>query len=126
MKLRHIHLTLLALGLVCLMFLSGQGVHGQQPVEQLEGTVVIVWGDPHPERGATSAIRYSLALLDGQVIPLERGGQQDEVARHFGERVIVSGRRIARAIPGAASAEAIAVDTIERSPQEQATAPAAV
>jgi hypothetical protein len=126
MTLRHVQLTVAAIGVVCLMVLGGQGVHGQQgPVEQFEGTVLIVWGDPHPVRGSNSAIRYSLALLDGQVIPLERGAQQDEVARHFGERVTVTGRRIARATPGVASAQAIAVDAIERSQPQQASAPAA-
>jgi M6 family metalloprotease-like protein len=94
---------------------SGNAQLQQSPVEQLEGTLLIVWGDPHPDVGVGGEVRYGLALQDGRVFPLRLAGHESAAASHFGKRVVVSGSRVARSPTTADTApEVIQVQTIAR------------
>ena len=97
------------------------------PTQTYEGILGVVWGDPHPDFGSGSEIRYTLTLPDGSMLLLQLTGQESEAALYFGKRVLVSGRAVqSRAAPaGAQAAPAIAVDTIALSSVPQAEASAA-
>src|SRR6185503_13784802 len=67
---------------------------GTQTRDRLEGTLLVVWGDPQggSEGGG---IRFSLALPDGSTISLQiRPDQRSSAIRNFGKSVVVQGRKI--------------------------------
>ncbi len=84
--------------------------------EQLEGTLLVAWGDPHPTLGGASEVRYTLALPDGRMVPLDVTGREALAVASFGRRVVLTGRPQASAAPaviGAAPVEAtFAVEAI--------------
>jgi hypothetical protein len=105
-----------ALRLVAILLAVVPGiVVGQQPSREiLEGTLLIVWGDPHPVFGAASEVDYRLALPDGRSVSLRLEGQDGIAATYFGRHVTVSGRRVARSSTpaGFQGADLFAVDSI--------------
>jgi hypothetical protein len=56
----------------------------------IEGTLIVVWADPHPDLSTAGGIRYSLALDDGTIKELDLSGQEGSALLHFGRRVSVS------------------------------------
>jgi hypothetical protein len=108
--------AVLTAAFVAFLAAGGRYAQAQQvAVEQFEGTLLIVWGDPHPDLGAGGEVRYSVALPDGRVFPLRLAGQESVSASDFGKRIIVSGRRVARPSTIADTAtEVIEVQTIAR------------
>jgi hypothetical protein len=64
--------------------------------EILEGTLSIVWNDPHPTLGSGGETRCTLTLADGTRIALELQGREALASHYFGQRVVVSGQ----ALPG--------------------------
>ena len=117
------HLAFILAGLAGVVQVSGRaGQVTQPPVTQLEGTLLMIWGDPHPDSAAPGEIRYGLATDDGQVHPLQVSGAVGVNAADFGKRVSVTGRRVARQAGAIApqsvdpsAADPIVVDTIIRS-----------
>lgn len=91
--------------------------------EQLEGTLLVAWADPHPTLGRASDVRYTLALPDGRMIPLEVTGRENAALSNFRKRVVLTGRRVASraAAPGGAAPaeQPFAVDAITPAPQPQ-------
>lgn len=88
------------------------------PLQILEGTLDVVWGDPSPTLGTASDIRYALTLPDGSVRQLHLTGQQSEAAFSFGQRVTIAGRaaEARAALPNAAvnraAAQTIVVESL--------------
>src|SRR5688572_25255341 len=73
------------LAAVCMaltMATAGGAQSQQAPVEQFEGTLVVVWGDPHPDLGAGGVVRHSLVLRDGRVFPVQLPGPASAAASH--------------------------------------------
>lgn len=81
--------------------LDGQAA--PQP-QSLEGTLLIQWGDPRGGAGTGGETRYSLALADGRVVPLQMNGHEAAALQNFGKHVTVSGL--------ASDAGTLAVDTL--------------
>lgn len=61
--------------------------------EQLEGTLLVAWADPHPTLGGASDVRYTLALPDGRMVPLDVVGLEAQAIASFGHRVALTGRQ---------------------------------
>jgi len=97
--------------------------------QTFDGTLLVVWGDPHPDFGGAGEIRYTLALSDGsgRLLPLQLAGQENVAALHFNKPVIVTGQLAAGTSPlsGAQGTAAIVVDTIAPSPTLNAVADSA-
>ena len=55
----------------------------------VEGTLIVVWADPHPDLSTAGGIRYSLALDDGTIKELDLNGQESAALLHFGRRVTI-------------------------------------
>src|SRR5206468_10178748 len=89
--------------------------------ETFEGTLNVVWGDGRSGSSVAEA-RYTLALPDGRVFPLQLAGQENVAVFHFGKRVVITGHYVA--LFAGAAPSAIAVDTISPSPS-QSTGPVA-
>jgi hypothetical protein len=68
-------------------------LEAQQAASTLDGTLNIVWGDPHPERGVGGKAVYSLATTEGRIVPLQLTGQEGLATQYLGRRVVVTGRR---------------------------------
>ena len=100
--------------LVSAILLTSASLRAQQPNTTLEGTLNIIWGDPHPESGSGGRVIYSLTLADGTTVPLELTGQDGIAAYYFGKRVLVSGRIVQNqsAITKATEPSAMIVDAI--------------
>ncbi|HEV7765430.1 MAG TPA: IPT/TIG domain-containing protein [Thermoanaerobaculia bacterium] len=56
----------------------------------VEGTLIVVWADPHPDLSTAGGTRYSLALDDGTIRELKLNGQESAALLNFGKRVTVS------------------------------------
>ncbi len=108
------------------ILLASSAVHAQ-PVNTLEGVLTSVWGDPHPELGSGGALLHSLALPDGTTIALQMNGQDNLATHYFGQRVSVSGRRVANPLlqTQSQSQTALVVDSIAPSLALQGPSPAA-
>lgn len=92
-RVRQWRLALAALGAAGLIAaLLTSSLRAQAPVQTFEGTLNIVWGDPHPDFGSGGEIRYTLILPDGSILPLQLTGQEGTAGLYFGKRVVVSGR----------------------------------
>ncbi len=59
-------------------------------LQTIEGTLIVVWSDPHPELATAGATHYSLALDDGTVKELQLNGEESSAVLNFGKRVTVS------------------------------------
>ena len=59
-------------------------------LQTVEGTLIVVWADPHPDLSIAGETRYSLALDDGTIRELNLNGQEQAALLNFGKRVIVS------------------------------------
>ena len=93
----------------------------QQAVTTLEGTLNVIWGDPHPTLGSGAKAIYNLALSDGTRVPLQLAGQEGLAAYYFSKRVVVSGRMVqdqGSAAPASGS-QAMIVESIAPSPAER-------
>ena len=93
------------LALFLLFFATGGRGDARPTPQKIEGTLIVVWADPHPELSTAGAIRYSLALDDGTVKELQLDGEESAALLHFGKRVTVS-------TLGSTDANAIAVHSI--------------
>jgi len=81
------------------------GEDARPTLQTVEGTLIVVWADPHPESSAGGETRYSLALDDGTVKELLLSGQENAALLNFGKRVSVS-------TVGSTESNAIAVSSI--------------
>ena len=63
----------------------------QRPSRSVEGTLIVVWGDPRSGADAGGETRYALATTDGKLLRLQLSGQEDAALLNFGKRVTVSG-----------------------------------
>jgi hypothetical protein len=61
-------------------------------LQTFEGTLIVVWADPHPDLSTAGGTRYSLALDDGTIKELDLRGQESAALLNFGRRVSVSTR----------------------------------
>ena len=123
----HWKLTAIALALALSVGRHGSPVKAQA-LQTLEGTLDIVWGDPHPTLGSGGETRYTLTLPDGTRQPLQLTGLESQAAQYFGQRVVVSVRAFQNlnAPPDAPAAGTAIVDSIALSPTAQsATSPLA-
>jgi hypothetical protein len=77
-------------------------------LQTVEGTLIVVWADPHPDLSTAGGTRYSLALDDGTVRELDVRGQESAALLNFGRRVSV------RTLSGS-DAGSIAVESISAS-----------
>ena len=59
-------------------------------LRNVEGTLIVVWADPHPDLSTAGGTRYSLALDDGTIRELNVNGQEQAALLNFGRRVTVS------------------------------------
>jgi M6 family metalloprotease-like protein len=91
------------------------------PLQTLEGTLEIVWGDPQPGSGSDGDIRYALRLSDGSVVPLQLTGQEGVAVFYFRKRVLVTGWAVpSQAAAGNVEAAAtLVVDSIAPSQTAQ-------
>jgi len=97
-------------------------VVAQQATTTVEGTLNIVWGDPHPQLGSAGNVLYTLVSPDGTALPLQiSAAQQNVAARYFGKRVAVTGRTVPNqfATTQSVAASAIAVDAIASADTQQ-------
>jgi M6 family metalloprotease-like protein len=90
--------------LMLLLPAAGIAADGRRSMQSVEGTLTVVWGDPAPGAASGGETRYSLALSDGTVIPLQLQGQENAALMNFGRRVTVTGLT--------SDTGALAVDTI--------------
>lgn len=81
---------LLALSLLVLA-LSQHAAAQRVERQSLEGTLIVVWGDPRSGAATGGETRYALALPDGRQIRLQLAGQETTALMNFGKRVTVSG-----------------------------------
>jgi len=90
-----------------------------------EGTLNIVWGDPHPETDSSGGVDYTLTLLNGMNVPLQMAGQDNVAAYYFGKQVEVSGRIVVNqsAATRDQKPETILVDTIRPVQMQQEHGP---
>lgn len=63
--------------------------NARPPLQIVEGTLIVVWADPHPELSTSGGTRYSLALDDGTVRELDVKGHENAALLNFGRRVSV-------------------------------------
>jgi len=76
---------------VCVvLFLISSGLQAQ-PTTTTEGTLQILWGDPHPQHASDGAVRYELVLPNGKTRPLNMKGNENVAIHYFGQQVSVSG-----------------------------------
>src|SRR5688572_26771288 len=61
-------------------------------VQSLDGTLVVVWGDPHPVLGTASGMRFELVADDGTETTLRLGELENVAVQNMGRRVTVTGR----------------------------------
>lgn len=73
----------------------------------VEGTLIVVWADPHPDHSTAGGTRYSLALDDGTIKELSLNGQESAALLNFGKRVTVSTLSVTES-------SAVAVQSISR------------
>ena len=102
--------------LAAVAFLSVAIGGSAQVSSTFEGTLHVVWGDARPGSGGAGDVRYTLALPDGRVFPLQLAGHENLAVSHFGKRVIVTGHIVQRFADAATGA--IAVDSIAPSPAQ--------
>ncbi len=69
-----------------------------RPPDAHEGTLNIVWGDPHRQSGLGGETRFTLVEPDGKQLRLDLQGRENAALRHFGKRVHAKGRK--KAIAG--------------------------
>jgi M6 family metalloprotease-like protein len=110
-------------GILC-MLLAAQALQAQQPDTTLQGTLNIIWNDPHPQLGSGGKALYSLQLANGTTIPLQiPPAQESAAAYYFRKRVLLNGRAVPNqfATTQTRDAAAFAVDAISPDqPQAQA------
>jgi hypothetical protein len=108
------------------MLLSSAPLLAQQGAPlTVEGTLNIVWGDPHPQFGSGGETVYTLESLNPTSLPaelagrdrvrLQLAGRESEAVHYFRRRVVVSGRAAQNpAAPGAPQGTAadLVVDSI--------------
>jgi hypothetical protein len=82
--------------------------------QSFEGTLLIVWGDPHANSSAAGEISYTLALPDGRQVPLQMAGLGQAALSYFGKPVVVTGNVAASpaSVAGASASQMIVVDSI--------------
>lgn len=88
-RVSRFHLFLFAL-LLPLMAADVDAETARQPLQNVEGTLIVVWADPHPDLSTAGGTRYSLALDDGTVRELSLDGQEQAALLNFGKRVTIS------------------------------------
>jgi M6 family metalloprotease-like protein len=72
-----------------LLFIAADS-HARHTPQTIEGTLIVVWADPHPDLSTAGEIHYSLALDDGTVKELHLNGQENAALLNFGKRVTIS------------------------------------
>ena len=101
------------------------GAAAQTPQSQTyEGTLLVVWGDPHPDARGAGETRYLLATADGREIALQMAGHEGEALAHSGKPVVVTGQLTTRPSPvaGAPDVERLVVDTFAPASNAQSVA----
>jgi hypothetical protein len=87
-SLSRIQVFILAL-LLPIIAVDGYAEAARPVLQTVEGTLIVVWADPHPDLSTAGGTRYSLALDDGTVRELDVHGQESAALLNFGRRVSV-------------------------------------
>lgn len=87
--LSRFHVFLLAL-LVSFLAVDGFAEAARPALRNVEGTLTVVWADPHPDLSTAGGTRYSLVLDDGTTRELNLNGHEQAALLNFGRRVTVS------------------------------------
>ena len=85
----------LAVFVAVLAGLSGTG-QAQQSGDRFQGTLNVVWGDPHRSSAAPGEIQFTIVYPDGNRVALEVGPElKNQAIQYSGKRVTVRGRAAA-------------------------------
>lgn len=82
--------------------------------QTLDGTLLVVWGDPHPSLAGGGETRFTLATADGRYIRLQMNGLESDGVLLSGKRVAITARAAAAgaAVAGQPAEETLTVDAI--------------
>lgn len=82
--------------------------------QTIDGTLTVVWGDPHPTLATGGETRFALATADGRYIRLQMNGLESDGILLSGKRVAITARPAdaGALLAGQAAGETMTVDAI--------------